>query len=254
MAVHERQNLIRAFRSEPASDSLLQGVSEIARGAVAGDLEVLQRQVLGLPHSAAQQLEWHLRHFRSAFLMVRSLQPEGGTDWPTHFNLENLKPMNLAGIVFNNPSLGIRFADELKDILETLENLIREMGFDGAEEHLSSGEANSLPGSGLSRHPVNIIPGSGSAFCADTVVGLFRVASSKKPATRFRTIMADLRTHLVECPATRNIILLTDWWNSDVFENEHFSELAARKRSGQNVLVLLVSQPGSQITPLQVLP
>jgi hypothetical protein len=48
------------------------------------------------------------------------------------------------------------------------------------------------------------------------------------------------------------VIIITDWWNAVVFAEEHSMELNAWRQKGVQMLVLLVSQPGSFLTPLRV--
>jgi hypothetical protein len=207
------------------------------------------------PPSSRPDLEWHLCRYRNAMLQARCLQPDTSTLWPTHFFHQMERTMNLTTILKSNEAFHINLSPDLGAILDILEDLIASLGFDGAWEQLTSDDFESLPGTAGSRQPINIIPSDAGAACASTVVALFRVAAARKPASAFRRVMTDLRTHLLECQSTtQNVVLITDWWNAQVFADEYSAELMAWRRKGVQILVLLVSQPGSMLTPLRVWP
>jgi hypothetical protein len=217
------------------------------------NIQLLERRIGEFPPVPRRHLEWHLCRYRNAMLQVRFLQPETNMVWPTHLFLERHPKMKLTDIITTNQNLGVDLTEELRVVLDTVEELISQLGFDGASEQLTSDDFESLPTRRGDRQPINVIPSEGRTSCASTVLALFNVAGTRKPATGFRTIMSELRTHLVDChPITRNAILITDWWNAEIFAEEHFNELAAWKRKGVQVLILLVSQPGSTLTPLRV--
>jgi len=214
---------------------------------------VLEGRLREFPPSPRQHLEWHLCRYRNAMLQAPCLQPESNVLWPTHFLDQMERTMKLTAILESTEAFGIKLTPELTAILETLEDLIASLWFDGACGQLTSDDFESLPGPGRDRQPISIIPSGAGSPCASTVVALFPVAATRKPSTGFRRVMADLRTHLVECqPTTRNVLLITDWWNAEYFAEEHHSELGAWRRKGVQILVLLVSQPGSRLSPLQV--
>jgi hypothetical protein len=216
----------------------------------------LHRQFSEFPSTTVSILEWHLCRYRNAMLQASCLQPESAAFWPTHLFLEKQYSMKVTDMIGANQTLGIQMTEELNSVLNTMEDLIASLGFDGAWEQLTSDDFETLPaGRGRGgRQPINVIPSEGRiTACTSTVLALFKVAASRKPATGFRNIMSELRTHLVDChPTTQNAILITDWWNAKSFAEEHFSELAAWRRKGVQIIVLLVSEPGSTLTPLRI--
>jgi hypothetical protein len=213
----------------------------------------LHRELSFLPPNSAANLEWHLCHYRNALLLARCLQPEGGEEWPTHVFLERNPNMKLSDLITTNPQLRIELPDHLRETLNTLGDLISELGFEGTCEQLASSDFDSFPTPGASRQPINIIPGGDAGKCTNTVVALFQVAGQRKQDRLFRHIMAQLKTHLLQCQGTTKCaVLITDWWDSEVFLLEHAAELAEWRRKGVQILVLLVSQPGSLLTPLRI--
>jgi hypothetical protein len=142
---------------------------------------------------------------------------------------------------------------DLSATVDTLEELISQLGFEGAWEQLTRDEFESLPLPAGRRKEIAVIPNEGRISSSDTVLALFKVAASKTPATGFRRIMAELKSDLVRgVPGIKNVIIITDWWNAVVFAEEHSMELNAWRQKGVQMLVLLVSQPGSFLTPLRV--
>ena len=214
----------------------------------------LHRQFSEFPSTTASSLEWHLCRYRNAMLQARCLEPESAVFWPTHLFLEKHYAMKVTDMIGANQSLGIQLTEELSSVLNTMEDLIASLGFEGAWEQLTSDDFETLPSSRGRRQPINVIPSEGHiTACTSTVVTLFKVAASRKPATSFRNIMSELKTHLVDChPTARNAIIITDWWNATTFAEEHFTQLSAWRRKGVQILVLLVSEPGSTLTPLRI--
>jgi hypothetical protein len=199
------------------------------------------------------ELEWHLCKYRARFLEARCLETEGTQNSPTRLLLDRNRTMKLAQII--EPlvrDLEIQMTPELEGILDTLGNLINDIGIAGLYEHLTSPDLSSLPIGGHDRCPINVIPGKGNAVCAKFVVALSNVADSRNPSLSFSRIMSALRTHLVECQQiTRTVIVLADWWNGESF-GDYAAELSAWRRRGVQFLFLLVSQPHSTVSPLRI--
>lgn len=200
------------------------------------------------------ELEWHLSKYRARFLEAQCLEAAEDTqNSPTRLLLDRNRTMKLPQIV--EPliqDLEIQLTPELMGILDTLGNLINDIGFAGLSEHLASTDFSSLPVGSDDRSPINVIPGQRNAACAKFVLALFKVADSRNPALCFNTIMSALRAHLVQCQRiTSTVIVLADWWNGDSF-GDHATELSAWRRQGVQFLFLLVSQPHSTISPLRI--
>jgi hypothetical protein len=203
--------------------------------------------------SVEAELEWHLCKYRARFLEAQSLETEGRQNSPTRLLLDRNRTMKLTQII--EPmirDLEVETTPELMGILNTLENLINDIGFAGLHENLTSSDFSSLPIRSDDRCSINVIPGRGSAACAKVVLALFNVADSRNPALLFSRIMSALRTHLVECQqVTRTVVVCSDWWNGESF-GDYSAELLAWRRRGVQFLFLLVSQPGSTISPLRI--
>jgi hypothetical protein len=141
---------------------------------------------------------------------------------------------------------------DLSATVDTLEELISQLGFEGAWEQLTRDEFESLPLPAGRRKEIAVIPNEGRNSSSDTVLALFKVAGSKTPATGFRRIMTELKSDLVRgVPGIKNVIIITDWWNAEVFADEHAQELNAWRQRGVQILILLVSQPGSFLNPIR---
>ena len=217
------------------------------------DQSQLHRYLNKMPPATKTKLEWHLCQYRAALLQATCLQPDGVRDWPTHLLIERSIIMKLSKIIAANPQLGVELNSDLSATVDTLEELISQLGFEGAWEQLTRDEFESLPLPAGRRKEIAVIPNEGRISSSDTVLALFKVAASKTPATGFRRIMAELKSDLVRgVPGIKNVIIITDWWNAVVFAEEHSMELNAWRQKGVQMLVLLVSQPGSFLTPLRV--
>ena len=217
------------------------------------DQSQLHRYLNKMPPATKTKLEWHLCQYRAALLQATCLQPDGARDWPTHLLIERYIIMKLSKIIAANPQLGVELSPDLSATVDTLEELISQLGFDGAWEQLTSDEFESLPLPAGRRKEIAVIPNEGRISSSDTVLALFKVAGSKTPATGFRRIMTELKSDLVRgLPGIRNVIIITDWWNAAVFAEEQSMELNAWRQKGVQILVLLVSQPGSFLTPLRI--
>lgn len=253
MALREREHLVRSLQVSPNwtfAKSTLADLEQTRR--------VMESQVADLPEEAAAALDWHLRHYRGALLLANSLHPNGTGYWPSRFNASFENKMNQPNI---NSALDEtarqRLSDfpELLQAVEKLAELCGELGFENLCEHWTTddldlfGSANA----GVLEIPMNVIPGSHNGACCQLVTVLARVAGKRYAQTKFRRILTQLKTHLLHCQGTTKLaVLITDWWDVSVFEQDHAAELSAWRRNGVEIIVLLVGQTNSAPTPLRI--
>ena len=101
-----------------------------------------------------------------------------------------------------------------------------------------------LPG-GFS-HQINVIPGTHEGSCNEILLAL-----SKSTAGNFgfNGIMQKVRRHLLDCPITKTVIVISDHWGKKML-NDHLLDLQHHYSRGVRFVFLLTI--GNYLVPLKV--
>ena len=93
---------------------------------------------------------------------------------------------------------------------------------------------------------INIIPGVEEGICCPLALALSTIGSPNKYS--FRTVMRQVRKHLIDCfNDTGALLVITDVWSPRLLE-ESLLDLDAHETRGKHILFFLVN--GHNLTPL----
>ena len=132
--------------------------------------------------------------------------------------------------------------DNLQDYGDLVEEVLSGSGADWANNlpHPDSMLGNS--------EPINVIPSNGiEGPCRRTLLAMAR-GRGRRPGS-FEAVLREVRRHLIDCDCTRFVILLTDRWAPDEFE-EHRQDIEAHRRRGVIFLPILVT--GNTLNALSI--
>jgi hypothetical protein len=203
-----------------------------------------------------RKLAYHLRHFRGRNLLFPWLRIGGASvaqlyDWL--FLSENTMDyghMNEhAQRVIASCKLPSDELHNLNGILERLNSALREIDLGELLGNLGSGGGGSYLGNSL---PINLIPSDNRGSCHSLMLA-FVTKAGKRGKLSWPAVMKELRIHLTRCDQTRLVVVVTNNWDSEVFFEEYFAELAAHHDRGRRFLFLLTGKlPMRGLSPITV--
>ena len=127
--------------------------------------------------------------------------------------------------------------DRCLDVLKSIEIMTAEM----PEQLLSGHPEGELKG--YRSEAFNLIPHEEDlGVCHDITVAIARGPGVNKWG--FKNVMRQVRTHLITCPRTQVVIVLTDTWDPYRFK-ESRADLIAHMKNGTKIIIGLISKDQS---------
>ena len=132
--------------------------------------------------------------------------------------------------------------DRCLAILKAIEIMMAEMPEQVLSGHLE-GESK-----GYQSEAFNLIPHEENlGICHDITVAIARGSGVNKWG--FINVMRQVRTHLITCPRTQVVIVLTDTWDPYRFR-ESRADLVAHMKKGTKIIMGLISKDQIRAMPL----
>jgi len=133
---------------------------------------------------------------------------------------------------------GELYGDSLQEITRSFDNEIREMGLDRLIEDLIHGGNPFRRG----RHPINLIPGTGSKECLPVLVAVSKGTTGKYG---FGNILKQVRTHLISChPETKRVVFYCDSWIAKTFKDDFMRDFEIFKTKWEVEFLFLQVESG----------
>ena len=132
--------------------------------------------------------------------------------------------------------------DRCLAVLKAIEIMMAEMPEQVLSGHLE-GESK-----GYQSEAFNLIPHEENlGICHDITVAIARGSGVNKWG--FINVMRQVRTHLITCPRTQVVIVLTDTWDPYRFR-ESRADLIAHMKNGTKIIIGLISKDQIRAMPL----
>ena len=97
---------------------------------------------------------------------------------------------------------------------------------------------------------INVIPGTHEGSCNEILLALSRGTSKGTVGDLgFNVIMQKVRRHLLDCPITKTVVVVSDHWGKKML-NEHLLDLQHHYSRGVRFIFLLAI--GNYLVPLKV--
>jgi hypothetical protein len=136
----------------------------------------------------------------------------------------------------------------VRHMVERIIGAIGEGSFDDFVDDVASGELRGGPESLVGVSAINLIPSETRGPCHAV---LLAISKGDKKAIGFTNVMREVRTHLVNCPQTKAVVILCDFWTPAMLD-EHLGDLRAHHKRGVRFLFLMAGIPRRTVSPVAV--
>lgn len=136
----------------------------------------------------------------------------------------------------------------VRHMVERIVGVIREGSFDDFVDDVTSGELQRGADSLVGVTAINLIPSETRGPCHAV---LLAISKGDKKAIGFTNVMREVRSHLINCPQTKAVVILCDFWTPGILD-EHIRDLRAHHKRGVRFMFLMAGVPRRTVSPVAV--